>query len=54
MDMLPTLFDQIKAVPAPGTGNRINEFNMNISIKRAQAEDAKGAAKAGGKAGGAK
>jgi len=31
---------EIKAVPAPGKeGNRINEFNMNISIKRAQAED---------------
>ena len=33
---------EIKAVPAPGKeGNRINEFNMNISIKRAQAEEAK-------------
>jgi len=46
---------EIKAVPSPDkTGNRINEFNMNISIKRAQAEDAskggKGApAKAGAK-----
>jgi type IV pilus assembly protein PilN len=28
---------EIKAVPAPDkSGNRINEFNMNISIKRAQ------------------
>jgi type IV pilus assembly protein PilN len=46
---------EIKAVPSPDkTGNRINEFNMNISIKRAQTEDAskggKGApAKAGAK-----
>jgi len=46
---------EIKAVPSPDkSGNRINEFNMNISIKRAQAEDAskggKGApAKAGAK-----
>lgn len=32
---------EIKAVPAPDkSGNRINEFNMNISIKRAQPEDA--------------
>jgi type IV pilus assembly protein PilN len=32
---------EIKAVPAPGNPtNRVNEFNMNISIKRAQAEDA--------------
>lgn len=31
---------EIKAVPAPGNpSNRVNEFNMNISIKRAQAED---------------
>ena len=30
---------EIKAVPAPDkSGNRVNEFNMNISIKRAQAE----------------
>lgn len=37
---------EIKAVPAPdgkGGTNRVNEFNMNISIKRAQAEDAAGA-----------
>jgi type IV pilus assembly protein PilN len=38
---------EIKAVPAPDkSGNRVNEFNMNISIKRAQPEDAG----AGGKA----
>jgi type IV pilus assembly protein PilN len=31
---------EIKAVPAPGNpSNRVNEFNMNISIKRAQPED---------------
>ena len=30
---------EIKAVPAPDkSGSRVNEFNMNISIKRAQAE----------------
>ena len=40
---------EIKAVPSPTTaGARINEFSMNISIKRAQVEDAKGAA--GGRA----
>ena len=48
---------EIKAVPNPdksGT-NRVNEFNMNISIKRAQAEDAKAkGAAAPAKAGGAK
>ena len=33
---------EIKAVPAPDkSGSRVNEFNMNISIKRAQAEEAK-------------
>jgi type IV pilus assembly protein PilN len=33
---------EIKAVPSPDkSGNRVNEFNMNISIKRAQAEDAR-------------
>jgi type IV pilus assembly protein PilN len=38
---------EIKAVPSPDkSGNRINEFNMNISIKRAQTEDA---SKGGGK-----
>ncbi len=31
---------EIKAVPAPDkSGNRVNEFNMNIFIKRAQPED---------------
>jgi type IV pilus assembly protein PilN len=31
---------EIKAVPSPDkSGNRVNEFNMNISIKRAQPED---------------
>ena len=41
---------EIKAVPSPDkTGSRVNEFNMNISIKRAQAEDAgKTAPKAAG------
>lgn len=40
---------EIKAVPGPAA-SRINEFNMNISIKRAQADDGrKGTpAKAGG------
>ena len=48
---------EIKAVPAPDkSGNRVNEFNMNISIKRAQAEEARGAAgrAAGAPAAGAK
>jgi len=45
---------EIKAVPAPDkSGNRVNEFNMNIHIKRAQAEDARGKAGAP-KAAGAK
>ena len=36
---------EIKAVLAPDkSGNRVNEFNMNISIKRAQAEESKSAA----------
>jgi type IV pilus assembly protein PilN len=40
---------EIKAVPSPSSpGSRINEFSMNISIKRAQVEDARAAA--GGKA----
>jgi type IV pilus assembly protein PilN len=31
---------EIKAVPAPDkSGNRVNQFNMNISIKRAQVEE---------------
>jgi type IV pilus assembly protein PilN len=35
---------EIKAVPAPDkSGNRVNEFNMNISIKRAHAEELGGA-----------
>jgi type IV pilus assembly protein PilN len=38
---------EIKAVPAPDkSGNRVYEFNMNISIKRAQPEDT-GARRAG-------
>ena len=46
---------EIKAVPSPDkSGSRINEFNMNISIKRAQAEDAKGAGKGGAAKAGAK
>jgi type IV pilus assembly protein PilN len=47
---------EIKAVPSPTTpGARINEFSMNISIKRAQVEDAKGGGKAApGKPGGGK
>jgi len=44
---------EIKAVPSPVTpGARINEFSMNISIKRAGVEDAKVAA--GGRAAPAK
>ena len=36
---------EIKAVPAPDkSGNRVNEFSMNISIKRAQTEEPRGAA----------
>jgi type IV pilus assembly protein PilN len=43
---------EIKAVPAPDkSGTRVNEFNMNISIKRAQVEDARSAS---GRAGPAK
>jgi type IV pilus assembly protein PilN len=39
---------EIKAVPAPNNPNtRVNEFSMNISIKRARAEDATGAAARG-------
>jgi type IV pilus assembly protein PilN len=35
---------EIKAVPAPDkSGNRVNEFNMNISIKRAAPDDARAA-----------
>jgi len=36
---------EIKAVPAPANPNaRVNEFLMNISIKRAKADDGKAAA----------
>jgi type IV pilus assembly protein PilN len=36
---------EIRAVAAPDkSGSRVNEFNMNISIKRAKAEDPKAAA----------
>jgi type IV pilus assembly protein PilN len=42
---------EIRAVPGP-TASRVNEFNMNISIKRAQTDDGRKAAPA--KAGGAK
>ena len=32
---------EIKAVPTPGNpSNRVNEFSMNISIKRAQSDEA--------------
>jgi type IV pilus assembly protein PilN len=32
---------EIKAVPSPANpGSRVNEFNMNISVKRAQVEEA--------------
>jgi type IV pilus assembly protein PilN len=35
---------EIRAVPAPDkSGSRVNEFSMNISIKRAQADDARNA-----------
>ena len=47
---------EIKAVPNPdkaGT-NRVNEFNMNISVKRAQTEDAKASGKGGAAKPGAK
>jgi type IV pilus assembly protein PilN len=43
---------EIKAVPAPDkSGNRVNEFNMNISIKRAQVEEARAPVRAPAKAG---
>jgi type IV pilus assembly protein PilN len=48
---------EIKAVPSPDkSGNRVNEFSMNISIKRAKPDDAGAAtvAKKAGQAGGAK
>ena len=35
---------EIKAAPAPGNPTaRVNEFSMNISIKRARADDSRGA-----------
>ena len=44
---------EIKAAPSPDkSGSRVNEFNMNISIKRARADDGRGAP-AKGAAGGA-
>jgi len=48
---------EIKAVPSPDkSGNRVNEFSMNISIKRAKPDDAGAAtvAKKAGQSGGAK
>ena len=47
---------EVKAVASPDkSGNRINEFNMNISIKRAQVEDTRATGRAGAaKAPGAK
>jgi type IV pilus assembly protein PilN len=46
---------EIKAVPAPDkSGNRVNEFNMNISIKRAQPDTGAGGKAAAPKAAGAK
>jgi type IV pilus assembly protein PilN len=36
---------EIKAVPNPDkSGSRVNEFSMNISIKRARPDDSKGTA----------
>ena len=46
---------EIKAVPAPNNpSQRVNEFLMNISIKRAKAEDAKPASRPAAGAGAAK
>jgi type IV pilus assembly protein PilN len=46
---------EIKAVAAPDkSGSRVNEFNMNISIKRAQPEEAKSAPVTPAKPAGAK
>jgi type IV pilus assembly protein PilN len=46
---------EIKAVPSPDkSGNRVNEFNMNISIKRAAVEGAPASGKAAPRAAGAK
>lgn len=40
---------EIKAVPAPDkSGNRVNEFNMNISIKRTRPEEKAATAKVAG------
>jgi len=40
---------EIKAVPAPDkSGNRVNEFNMNISIKRTRPEEKAAAPKVAG------
>ena len=37
---------EIKAAPSPDkSGSRVNEFNMNISIKRARADDGRAPAK---------
>jgi len=45
---------EIKAVAAPDkSGSRVNEFNMNISIKRARADDSRGAPAKGAAPGGA-
>ena len=45
---------EIKAVAAPDkSGGRANEFNMNISIKRARADDSRGAPAKGAAPGGA-
>ena len=44
---------EIKAVPGPAA-SRVNEFNMNISIKRAQADDSRGGKGGPAKPGGAK
>jgi type IV pilus assembly protein PilN len=43
---------EIKAVANPDkSGSRVNEFNMNISIKRARPDDSRGAPAKGGAAG---
>jgi type IV pilus assembly protein PilN len=45
---------EIKAVPNPDkSGSRVNEFNMNISIKRARADDGRSAPAKGAAPGGA-
>jgi type IV pilus assembly protein PilO len=46
---------EIKAVPSPDkSGARVNEFNMNISIKRARADDGRGAPAKGARRRGAR